>query len=281
MFYRSGNAVVKHYDDFGDIRDEDFRVCLKVEKKTFLGLQVVSGSIANCVTDMVRVIVSQQRSSCWFACLNPHSFVVAQDDFQFLQALHDADWVLPDGVGVVLASRILNCSVTERITGSDIFSQLHVILNSLDGITVFFLGSTDKVLSEIREQMALDYPNIRIVGTYSPPFVEEFNQKELDEIITRVNSVEPDILWVGMTAPKQEKWIYQHRHLLKVKFAGPIGAVFDFYTGRIKRSHPIYHKIGLEWLPRLLQEPRRLWRRMLVSAPIFLWHIALHKIGIR
>jgi len=96
-------------------------------------------------------------------------------------------------------------------------------------------------------------------------------------MISAINAARPDVLWVGMTAPKQEKWIHQNRHRLQVKFIGAIGAVIDFYTGRVKRSHPVFRKLGLEWLPRLLQEPRRLWRRMGVSAPIFVMEVVRRK----
>lgn len=93
-----------------------------------------------------------------------------------------------------------------------------------------------------------------------------------------INLAKPDVLWVGMTAPKQEKWIYANLPHLNVKFAAAIGAVFDFYTGRVKRSSPIFQKLGLEWLPRLVSQPRRLWRRMIISAPIFIWHIIKYKL---
>ena len=92
-------------------------------------------------------------------------------------------------------------------------------------------------------------------------------------MILAINAAAPDVLWVGMTAPKQEKWIRANQDRLNVRFAGAIGAVFDFYTGKIKRSHPVFQRFGLEWLPRLLQEPRRLWRRMFLSAPVFVWHV--------
>lgn len=88
----------------------------------------------------------------------------------------------------------------------------------------------------------------------------------------------PDILWVGMTAPKQEKWIYKNRDKLDVKFIGAIGAVFDFYAGKVKRSHPAFQKMGLEWLPRLLQEPQRLWRRNFVSNPKFMFDVMIHRV---
>ncbi len=92
-------------------------------------------------------------------------------------------------------------------------------------------------------------------------------------MIEPITEAAADVVWVGMTAPKQEKWIAEMRPQLPVKFAGAIGAVFDFYTGEVKRAHPVFQKMGLEWLPRLLQQPRRLWRRMAVSAPIFLWDV--------
>jgi N-acetylglucosaminyldiphosphoundecaprenol N-acetyl-beta-D-mannosaminyltransferase len=98
-------------------------------------------------------------------------------------------------------------------------------------------------------------------------------------MIAAINASKADVLWVGMTAPKQEKWIFENRARLNVKFAGAIGAVFDFYTGRVKRSHPVFQRLGLEWLPRLVQQPRRLWRRMFVSAPIFVWHVLKQKVG--
>lgn len=234
----------------------------------FFDYTIVSGISNECCDDIAEVIATTTEPR-WFACLNPHSHVIAQDDPAFSEALHAADWVVPDGAGVVLASRFLGRPVHERITGSDIFYGLHERLNRQGGGSIFFLGSTEEILAEIRLRMAIDYPNLRVAGTFSPPYKAEFSPEELNEMIDAINAAKPDVLWVGMTAPKQEKWIHQNRHRLQVKFIGAIGAVFDFYTGRVKRSHPIYQKLGLEWLPRLLQEPRRLWRRMFVSAPLF------------
>lgn len=121
--------------------------------------------------------------------------------------------------------------------------------------------------------MAADWPALTIVGTYSPPFRAEFSKAEIAEMIEAINAVRPDVLWVGMTAPKQEEWIHGVIDRLDARFVAAIGAVFDFYAGRVRRSHPVFQSLGLEWLPRLVQEPRRLWRRMFVSAPIFIWHV--------
>jgi N-acetylglucosaminyldiphosphoundecaprenol N-acetyl-beta-D-mannosaminyltransferase len=238
----------------------------------FLDHTIVAGSIGACIEDIVASIGTTTKPR-WLACLNPHSHVIAKDDPVFSEALHATDWLVPDGAGVVLASRFLGCPVHERITGSDVFYGLHGHLNRQGASSIFFLGSTEEILAEIRRRMTMDYPNLRVAGTFSPPYKPEFSSAELDEMIAAINAVKPDVLWVGMTAPKQEKWIHQNRHRLQVKFVGAIGAVFDFYTGRVKRSHPVFQKLGLEWLPRLLQEPRRLWRRMGISAPIFLWHV--------
>lgn len=244
----------------------------------FLDYSLVVGSSNECCGNIAELIATTTEPR-WFACLNPHSHVIAKDDIVFSEALKAADWLVPDGAGVVLASRFLGRPVHERITGSDVFYGVLNHLNRHGGGTIFFMGSTEEILAEIRQRMAVDYPNLTVAGTFSPPYKAEFSQEDLDEMIAAINAVKPDVLWVGMTAPKQEKWIHQNRHRLQVKFIGAIGAVFDFYTGRVKRSHPIYQKMGLEWLPRLLQEPRRLWRRMGVSAPIFIWHVFKAKVS--
>ena len=105
-----------------------------------------------------------------------------------------------------------------------------------------------------------------------------FSAEDNDRMVSAVNEASPDVLWVGMTAPKQELWIARNRHRLHVKIAAAVGAVFDFYAGQVKRPHPFFQRHGLEWLPRLVGEPRRLWRRTVVSAPIFLWHVGRTKI---
>jgi N-acetylglucosaminyldiphosphoundecaprenol N-acetyl-beta-D-mannosaminyltransferase len=198
---------------------------------------------------------------------------VALKDNKFSLSLRNADWLVPDGIGIVLALRLFGVQIRGRVTGSDVFLGLHSRMNSVGGMSVFFLGAAESTLALMRDRMALDYPNIRIAGTYSPPFTDTYTQLELYDIIESVNQANADVLWVGMTAPKQERWIYENRHSLNVKFAGAIGAVFDFYTGRVKRSHPLFRGLGLEWLPRLVRQPRRLWRRTFISSPIFILHV--------
>jgi len=217
----------------------------------------------------------------WLACFNPHSYVVAKRNDDFGRALRDADWLIPDGVGVVLASRLIPPRIPDRITGWDVFHGVSAALANEEGRKVFFLGSTEATLSAIRERMARDYPALKVAGTYSPPFSTSYGDSEIDRIIEVVNSARPDVLWVGLTAPKQELLLHRIRDRLDVKFAGAIGAVFDFYAGNVRRSSRAFQRLGLEWLPRLVQEPRRLWRRMFVSAPIFVWDVVRERCGRR
>jgi N-acetylglucosaminyldiphosphoundecaprenol N-acetyl-beta-D-mannosaminyltransferase len=244
-------------------------------KEMLLGYAVGNDIKDRCIDKMFSSMhnTSGADGCAWMACFNPHSFAVALNDASFSQALKNASWLVPDGIGVVLASRLLGSHIRERVTGSDVFYGLHQRMNEAGSMSVFFLGSTDETLALIREKMAQDYPNIRVAGSFSPPFKPSYSPDELEEMISAINFAEPDVLWVGMTAPKQEKWIHANRTRLNARFVGAIGAVFDFYTGRVKRSHPVFQRLGLEWLPRLVQQPRRLWRRMFISAPIFLWYV--------
>lgn len=250
-------------------------------RENVVGFQVDTAGVENAIASIVHYVqASGADTRCkWLACLNPHSYTQSTSDREFAAALHQSDWLIPDGSGIVLASRLLKGSIAERVTGSDIFEGVSRAMNGIGGGRVFFLGSTEETLSDIQSHMALDYPNLDVVGTYSPPFRAEYSESELDEMVAVINAASPDLLWVGMTAPKQEKWLFQQAPRLNVKFAAAIGAVFDFYAGNIKRSHPLFQRLHLEWLPRLLQEPKRLWRRMAISAPIFVWHLVRQRFG--
>jgi N-acetylglucosaminyldiphosphoundecaprenol N-acetyl-beta-D-mannosaminyltransferase len=204
------------------------------------------------------------------ACLNPHSVIVAEKDALFHEALQSADILLPDGAGVVLAAKVLRNPINERVAGFEFFTAMSRALAVTGKKRIFFLGSTDEVLAKILARFVREYPMLTICGMYSPPFKSEFTEAENKIIIDRINEAGADVLWVGMTAPKQEKWIYQHIDRLSVSFVGAIGAVFDFYAGTRSRAPVWVCNMGLEWLPRLLEDPKRLWRRNLVSTPLFL-----------
>ena len=211
--------------------------------------------------------------------INAHSFNTAQKDDLFAEALQNGDYLIPDGAGIVKACKWLkNCKShpKERIAGWDLFEMEMNRLNEKGG-KCFFMGSSEKVLSLIKQRAATDYPNI-VVETYSPPYKSDFSDEDNTAIISAINAANPDLLWIGMTAPKQEKWAYSHWNELKINcHCGTIGAVFDFFAGTSQRAPEWWQRHSLEWLYRLIREPRRMWRRYIIGTPLFLWNILKEK----
>lgn len=211
--------------------------------------------------------------------INAFSYDNARKDVLFSEALQKGDVLIPDGISIVKACRFLNAKSQpkERIAGWDLFVYEMEKLNRVGG-KVMFLGSSDAVLNLIRRRVAEKYPKIE-VDTYSPPYKPEFSDEENEAMISAINHSNPDLLWIGMTAPKQEKWAYTHLDRLDVHcHIGTIGAVFDFFAGTVKRAPERWQRAGLEWLYRLLSEPRRMWRRYFIGNAKFIYYIMLEKI---
>ena len=144
-------------------------------------------------------------------------------------------------------------------------------------LTVMFMGSSQKVLDLIVKRAAEVYPHLKIV-TYSPPYKPEFSEEDNKAIVEAINAADPDLLWIGMTAPKQEKWTYSHWNELNIHcHVGTIGAVFDFFAGTVERAPMWWQRHGLEWLYRLLKEPKRMWRRYIIGNTLFLWNMLKEK----
>lgn len=207
--------------------------------------------------------------------INAHSFNVAQKDDLFAEALSKGDYLIPDGASIVKACRFLKAKSQpkERIAGWDLFTLEMERVNEKGGCRVMFMGSSEKVLTRIQERAAEDYPNLEVV-TYSPPYKPEFSAEDNQAIIKAINDANPDLLWIGMTAPKQEKWTYSHWNELDIHcHVGTIGAVFDFYAGTAQRAPQWWQRHSLEWLYRLCIEPKRMWRRYIIGNPLFLWNI--------
>ena len=222
--------------------------------------------------------------------INAHSYNTALKDEAFAEALMLGDVLIPDGASIVKACRWMGAKSQpkERIAGWDLFVYEMERLNGLAGNEkteekkrqrVMFLGSSEKVLALIKERAAKDYPHLEVV-TYSPPYKETFSKEDDERMIKAINDVKPELLWIGMTAPKQEKWTYRHWNELDIDcHAGTIGAVFDFYAGTAKRAPQWWQEHSLEWLYRLIKEPRRMWKRYLVGNVLFLWNILTNEMG--
>ena len=208
--------------------------------------------------------------------VNAHSYNTARKDSLFAEALMNGDVLIPDGVSIVKACKWIKAKSQpkERIAGWDLFSFEMEKLEKKGG-TVMFMGSSQKVLDLIVKRAAEVYPHLKVV-TYSPPYKPEFSDEDNKAIIDAINAANPDLLWIGMTAPKQEKWTYSHWEELDIHcHVGTIGAVFDFFAGTVERAPMWWQRHGLEWLYRLMKEPKRMWRRYIIGNALFLWNITL------
>ena len=207
--------------------------------------------------------------------LNPHSYCLARKDSQFREALLSSDIILPDGVGIVWAEKILNSVKLKKIAGYDLYLFLMRRINKECG-SVFFLGASEETLKKIKNRVFQEYPNISF-GSFSPPYRDTFSCDESEKMCNEVNKANPDVLFVGMTAPKQEKWIYSFQKQLNAKTICSIGAVFDFYAGTVNRAPKIMINLGLEWVYRSMTSKRLFWRNFL-SNPRFIFHVLKSKI---
>jgi N-acetylglucosaminyldiphosphoundecaprenol N-acetyl-beta-D-mannosaminyltransferase len=203
--------------------------------------------------------------------INQYSFCIAEEDHYFKKALQSSDILLPDGVAVVVAIRILTGQKIKKIAGADIHFHLLQELERKSG-SCFYLGSSENTLLKIKDRISVEFPNIR-VGSFSPPYLSEFTNDHNLMMIEMVNAFQPDVLFIGMTAPKQEKWANLNKDYLNSRIICSIGAVFDFYAGTVPRPSNFWVKLHLEWFIRLLKEPKRMWKRYLYYGPIYVGYI--------
>ena len=184
---------------------------------------------------------------------SPNSYGVALTDKRFETALKNSDLLVLDGIGVAFASIFLNGKNIKKVAGQDCFDYFIAELNKKSG-KCFFFGSSEKTLIKIKNRIAIEYPNVS-VGYFSPPFKEEFSEEDNAESRKAINDFKPDVLFVGLTAPKQEKWAFENKNFLNVPVISTIGNVFDWYAGNSKRPAKIWIKLRLEWLVRIFMRP--------------------------
>ena len=166
------------------------------------------------------------------------------------------------------------------VTGSAGFIGGYVVEELLNnaGINTWFelAGASNETLKKIKVKIQKEYPNIN-VGAYSPPFKKAFSSTDNEQMINKVNNFKPDVLFIGMTAPKQEKWSFEHKKLLNANYICAIGAVFDFYAETVSRPSKVWQNLGLEWLGRFIKEPKRMWTRYVTNGFIYLGYLLKEK----
>lgn len=201
---------------------------------------------------------------------NVHTTVMAYENAHYRRVQNSAAMALPDGGPLSKYSRFAGHKNAERVTGPDLMAELFCI-SGKKGYRHFFYGSTQQTLEGMREAVQRDYPDMVIAGMYAPPF-RPLTEQEDQEIIAQINETKPDFVWVGLGAPKQEEWMYHHRGKLNAVAIG-VGAGFDYMAGHIRRAPRIMQALCLEWLYRLLQDPRRLWKRYVVTNTKFMIYL--------
>jgi N-acetylglucosaminyldiphosphoundecaprenol N-acetyl-beta-D-mannosaminyltransferase len=244
---------------------------VRMKRNSLLGVGIWADGLPQLIEASLSALQRGQSADrpFVFACANPHSLTVANRDTAFKRALCEADAVVADGVGVKVAASLIGRSIGPRITGIDYFRALMSALDRRGDARVAYFGSRESVLEKLVERGSAMFPRVSVTRAISPPFGEwtpEMNQRFIDDI----NSQKPDVLWVGMTAPRQEKWVRENLDRLDCGVVGSIGAVFDYFAGTVRRAPDWVCDLGLEWAYRLSREPKRLWQRTFVSAPQFL-----------
>lgn len=208
--------------------------------------------------------------------INQYSYCIAERDLEFKDALLKSDVLLPDGVAITASIKFLSGRTVKKIAGADIHEYLLRKMNSIRG-KCFYLGSSEATLDLIKSRLEKEYPFIQ-VRCYSPPYKSSFSKEDSQKMIEEINLFQPDVLFVGMTAPKQEKWAIKHCSLVNAGIICSIGAVFDFYAGKVKRPGDVWISLGLEWLGRLIKEPKRLYKRYLYYGPVFVFWVLKEKV---
>lgn len=220
--------------------------------------------------EVIHTALSSRSKSFVISTLNVPLLKEAGKNRKYARALVDSSVIIPDGIGFVWASRLIygKRGLSQRVTGPDLFLEFCKKANK-ERLRFFFLGSSSGVLAKIARRLQEEFPAIHLAGLYSPPF-GPWDLSENKKIIDAVNEARADVLWVGMTAPRQETWIYENKEQLDVKVIAAIGAAFDFFAGTRKRAPRLMQRLGLEWFYRVCQEPLRLGRRYFTTIPFFL-----------
>lgn len=243
-----------------------------------LDVSVAAVQIPQVVSRMETWI--RARNGChYIAVTGMHGITEAQHEPRFKHILNSADLVVPDGMPLIWLARMKGHSLRRRVYGPELMDAF-CAQSEARGYKHFFYGGGTGVAERLAAAMREKHPRLNIVGMLSPPF-HSLTSEEDSDLIAQINAKAPDIVWVGLSTPKQEQWMFEHREKLNAAVLVGVGAAFDFHAG-LKKQAPVWmRESGFEWLFRLLQEPRRLWRRYLVYGSEFVYLAALEQLGLR
>ena len=247
-----------------------------VETVNILGVPVSAVNMRDSIKQINEWIHNKKRS---YVCVTGvHGIMECQRDEKVCEIHHSAGLVVQDGMPLVYISRLTGHKNAGRVYGPDLLLEL-CKESLVHGYRHFFFGTTQTTLIKLKERLVRDFPGLQIVGTYAPPF-RLLTTAETAAVIAEINCCMPDIVWVGLSTPKQERWMAQNRQALNASVLLGIGAAFDFHAGGVPQAPRWMQPLCLEWLFRLIAEPRRLWKRYLINNPQFLWLAALQGLRI-
>ena len=236
-------------------------------KVNILGVEISSISNDDLLSSITQDIIQKQKKQ---VCITPvNSVLAAFKNEQVKTIYNNADYVLCDGVPLKWAAAFLRTPIVERITGLDLLPNL-IGLCAKNDFSIFLLGASPGVGKKLKEVIITMYPKARVVGVYVPPFMATFTEEENNKMNNAVNAVAPDVLLVSLTAPKQDIWIANNKEALNATLLVGIGGAFEVMAGLAKRAPQWVQKAGLEWFYRFIQEPKRLFRRYFIEAPLFI-----------
>jgi N-acetylglucosaminyldiphosphoundecaprenol N-acetyl-beta-D-mannosaminyltransferase len=243
-----------------------------------LGIRVDAVQIPEVVQQLERWI--SERNGCQYVTVTDmHGITEAQHDPTFREILDSADLVVPDGMPLVWLGRWRGHGLKRRVYGPELMLSF-CEQSAGKHYRHFFYGGKPEVTEQLIENLTRKFPGLVVAGTYSPPF-RPLSTLEKAEIVALIQRAAPDVLWVGLGTPKQERWMHEHRGCISVPVLISVGAAFDIHAGTRKQAPTWIREHGLEWLFRLFQEPRRLWRRYLVYGSQFVVYVALEMLGLR
>jgi N-acetylglucosaminyldiphosphoundecaprenol N-acetyl-beta-D-mannosaminyltransferase len=243
-----------------------------------LGVRVDAVQIPDVVALMEEWIA--RRDTCrYIAVTDIHSLMQAQHATSFKKILAKADLVVPDGFPLVWLGRRKGFPLRRRVYGPELMERF-CEETAAEGYRHFFYGGAYGVAEDLAARLAVRFPGLQIAGAYCPPF-RPLTQEEDEEEVSRINGARPDIIWVGLGAPKQERWMSDHQGRLNAPLMVGVGAAFDFHTRRIAQAPEWMREHGLEWFFRLSREPRRLWRRYFIYGTQFVALVLLESLGLK
>jgi N-acetylglucosaminyldiphosphoundecaprenol N-acetyl-beta-D-mannosaminyltransferase len=248
----------------------------EVPSFTVLGVQVNALQIDDAISLMERWIAERQGPR-YITFTGMHGVAESLDDRELRDIHNQAGLVVPDGKSLVWVGRLHGYPLKRRVYGPELMETF--CARTGPKYRHFFYGGAAGVAAQLAS-VEQQRHGIRIAGSYSPPF-RPLNAAEENELKALVDRTQPDLLWVGLSTPKQERWMHQHRLVLDIPVMAGVGAAFDFNTGRLVQAPGWMREAGLEWLFRLLVEPKRLWRRYLLQGPRFVWNVLLELAGLR